>query len=410
MTERTGTTQWTNWGRSQAFSPAGIRQPASEEEAIELMRRDILAGRPLRVAGGGHSFSPIVNTAGSLFDLSGTERVFSVNAAALEAAVAGGSRLSSVGEPLWNAGVSIANQGDIDAQSVAGAIATGTKGSGIAHGSMSATVCRLRIVNGLGEVVDIDESTPELPKAGQVSLGLLGPVLRVGLKVVPAYYLREELVVMPWAEVSERWGELLANHHHFSFWWMPADRSHEMYRLPPTPKDHCFVKLLHKIPAGPSVLESDEPLRRVGRAYRIYPDGTTDAEFHELEYMVGSVHAREAVEAVRHLMLNDFTDAVSPFQVRWQKADDAFISPQSERDSTSLSVSGEIGRDYWPFLRAVDAALGPFEPRPHWGKVNFMDRPRAAAVYPHLDRFVKVRRAMDPKGLFLNPYLSDIFA
>ncbi|WP_277183639.1 D-arabinono-1,4-lactone oxidase [Caballeronia sp. BR00000012568055] len=410
MTERTGTSQWTNWGKNQTFSPTNISKPRSEDEAIELMRRDILAGNPLRVVGGGHSFSPIVETAGSLFDLSGTERVFSVDADTLEAVVAGGSRLSSVGEPLWAAGVSIANQGDIDAQSVAGAIATGTKGSGIEYGSMSATVNRLRILNGRGEVVDIDESTPEWLKAGQVSLGLLGPVLRVGLKVVPAYYLREELVVMPWSEVSERWDELLADHHHFSFWWMPAERSHEMYKLPPTPKDHCFVKLLHKIPAGPSVVESDEPMRRTGRAYRMYPDGTTDAEFHELEYMVGSNHARDAVEAVRHLMLNTFTDAVSPFQVRWQKGDHALISPQSERDSTSLSVSGEIGRDYWPFLRAVDAALSPFAPRPHWGKVNFMDRVRAEAVYPHLDRFIKVRREMDPHGLFLNPYLSDIFA
>ena len=402
--------QWTNWGKNQTFSPTRICKPRSEDEAIELMMRDILDGHPLRVVGGSHSFSPIVETAGSLFDLSGTERIFSVDPEALEAVVAGGSRLSSVGEPLWQAGVSIANQGDIDAQSVAGAIATGTKGSGLACGSMSATVNRLRILNGLGEIVDIDESAPELLKAGQVSLGLLGAVLRVGFKVVPAYYLREELVVMPWAEVSERWDTLLADHHHFSFWWMPAERSHEMYRLPPTPKDHCFVKLLHKIPAAPSVVELDEALRRTGRAYRIYPDGTTDAEFHELEYMIGSADAREAVEAVRHMMLHDFTDAVSPFQVRWQKGDDALISPQSERDSTSLSVSGEIGRDYWPFLRAVDAALDPLKPRPHWGKVNFMDRRRAQAVYPHLDRFVKVRRTMDPHGLFLNPYLSDIFA
>nr|WP_302179833.1 D-arabinono-1,4-lactone oxidase [Burkholderia multivorans] len=183
-----------------------------------------------------------------------------------------------------------------------------------------------------------------------------------------------------------------------------------MYRLPPTPKDHCFVKLLHRFPADPSIVESDEPFRRTGRAYRIYPDGTTDAEFHELEYMVSSSNAREAVETVRHMMLHDFTDMVSPFQVRWQKGDGALISPQSERDSTSLSVSGEIGQDYWPFLRAVDAALSPFKPRPHWGKVNFMDRARAQEAYPHLDRFIEVRRAMDPHELFLNPYLADIFA
>ncbi|RKP57915.1 D-arabinono-1,4-lactone oxidase [Pararobbsia silviterrae] len=407
--EHNGPAIWTNWGRNQSFRPTQIVKPASEDEAVELMRREIRAGRALRVAGGRHSFSPIVETGGSLFDLSDTGCVWSVDTDKREAVVAGGARLSTIGQPLWEAGLAIANQGDIDAQSVAGAIATGTKGSGLTNVSMSATVTRLSILNGLGEIVDIDASRPEWLRAGQVSLGLLGPVLRVGLQVVPAYYLREELVVMSWQEVCERWDDLLASHHHFSFWWMPAERSHEMYRLPRTPKDHCFVKLLHKVPAEPSVMESAEPMRRVGRAYQIYPDGTTDAEFHELEYMIGSSDAREAVEVIREMMLHRYTDEISPFQVRWQKADDAFISPQSQRDSTSLSVSGEIGRDYWPFLRAVDAALAAFAPRPHWGKINFMDRARTDAVYPLLDRFVEVRRNMDPQGLFLNPYLAPIF-
>ena len=117
-----------------------------------------------------------------------TEQVFSVDPASRESVVAGGSRLSSVGKLLWDAGMSIANQGDIDAQTVAGAIATGTKGSGIAYGSMSSTVSRLRVLNGVGKIVDIEEATPELFRAGEVSLGLLGPILRVGLRVVPTYF------------------------------------------------------------------------------------------------------------------------------------------------------------------------------------------------------------------------------
>jgi FAD/FMN-containing dehydrogenase len=400
---------WSNWGGNQTFQPTKIVTPANETDAISEIRAAIAQNRAVRVAGAGHSFTPIVQTDGVLLDLSRLSGVISLDKSGHQAEVWGGSKLGALGAPLWADRLSIANQGDVDVQSIAGAVATGTKGSGTAFGSMSSMVTSMRIVNGRGDLVDIDQSDPERLRAAQVSLGLLGPVLRVGLQLVPAYRLREENVILPMTEVLRQWDFLLSEYRHFSFWWMPTDRSSHMYKLGEVPADHCFVKLLREVPADQPEVPVGEMNRRTDRAYRIYPDGTTVAEFHELEYMVPAADARSAVELMRNLMWKRFPDEISPLQVRWQKADDAFLSAQSGRDTTSISVSGEIGRDYFPFLRAVDEALQPFSARPHWGKLHFLDRSRVERLYPDFERFQKIRKEMDPDDLFLNPHLSDLF-
>jgi len=201
---------WSNWGGNQTFQPMKIVTPANETDAISEIRAAIAQNRAVRVAGAGHSFTPIVQTDGVLLDLSRLSGVISLDKSGHQAEVWGGSKLGALGAPLWADRLSIANQGDVDVQSIAGAVATGTKGSGTAFGSMSPMVTSMRIVNGRGDLVDIDQSDPERLRAAQVSLGLLGPVLRVGLQLVPAYRLREENVILPMTEVLRQWDFLLS--------------------------------------------------------------------------------------------------------------------------------------------------------------------------------------------------------
>ncbi|MFB9952954.1 D-arabinono-1,4-lactone oxidase [Rhizobium puerariae] len=398
-----------NWGGNQAFNAAKVVRPGSEDEAISAVQGALAADLPVRVAGGGHSFTPVVETPGLLLDLSKLSGVISADSEAKRAVVWAGSRIADLGEPLWNHGLSIANQGDIDVQTVAGATATGTKGSGSRFGSMSSTITSMRIINGAGEVVDIGESNIEALLAAQVSLGMLGPILRIGLQLVPAYGLKEENIVLPMSEVIRQWDYLMNEYRHFSFWWMPTDQSAHLYKLGDVPADHCFVKLLREVPLEEASMTSAELNRRTDRAYRIYPDGTTVAEFHELEYMVAAKDAREVVLSMQTLMLEKFPHEISPLQVRWQKADRGFLSPQTGRDSTSISVSGVIGKDYLPFLRAADAELQAYAARPHWGKLHFLDRDRVRDLYPDYDRFERVREWMDPEKRFLNAHLSWLF-
>lgn len=400
--------RWQNWGGNQSFDYVEAVVAASDDDVVAAVRGAAELRRGIRVAGSGHSFTPIVQTEHTLLDIVRLAGVTAADEATRRATVRAGTCLADVGAPLWDHGLSLANQGDVDAQTISGAIATGTKGSGPLFGSLSSTVRGVRLVNGLGEIVTIGEDRPDLLHAAQVSVGMLGVFLDLTLQCVPAYKLREQNAVLPFADVDARWDEFLSGYRHFSFWWLPTDKSSAMYDLGDLPRDHCVVKLLTEEPAGAADVDG-EPGARTGRAHLIYPDATTDARFHELEYVVPAEHGRAAMDVVRDLMLTRHTDQISPVQIRWQQADEAFLSAQYRRDTVSVSVSGNPGTTYEPFLRDLDRELQQFDARPHWGKIHYLTRDRVEALYPEYEAFQQIRRDFDPHGIFLNPHLRELF-
>ncbi|MCW2512048.1 MAG: D-arabinono4-lactone oxidase [Mycobacterium sp.] len=399
---------WGNWGGNQAFDYADFVDAATDDDVVSAVARAAADGHGVRVAGSGHSFTPIVQSDHTLLGVERLTGVTAVDETTLRARVRAGTRLWDVGAPLWEHGMSLANQGDIDAQSISGAIATGTKGSGPAFGSLSSTVRGVRLVDGNAGIVTITEQDTEALHAAQVSIGMLGVFLDLDLQAAAAYKLREQNAILPFDEVEANWEAFLADYRHFSFWWMPTPASSAMYDLGAVPQDHCVVKLLTEEPADAPDVDA-EPGARTGRAHLIYPDATTEARFHELEYMVPAECGRDALEVVRTLMLTKHTDQISPVQVRWQKADEAYLSAQYQRDTMSLSVSGQVGTEYEPFLRELDHELQQFDARPHWGKVHYLTRDRVEALYPRYDDFQAIRRRFDPAGLFLNPHLRELF-
>jgi FAD/FMN-containing dehydrogenase len=406
MTMTTG--HWGNWGGNQGFDYAELVDAAGDQDVVTAVARAAEAGHGVRVAGSGHSFTPIVQSDHTLLSVERLSGVTSTDDASLRATVRGGTRLWDVGAPLWDHGMALANQGDVDAQSISGAIATGTKGSGPAFGSLSSMVRGVRLVDGNADIVSITEADRDVLPAAQVAIGMLGVFLDLEVQAVPAYKLREQNAVLPFDEVERQWATYLADYRHFSFWWMPTPASSAMYDLGTVPQDHCVVKLLTEEPADAEDVDG-EPGARTGRAHLIYPDATTEARFHELEYMVPAEHGRDALDVVRNLMLTKHTDQISPVQVRWQKADEAYLSAQYQRNTMSLSVSGQVGTEYEPFLRELDHELQQFDARPHWGKIHYLTRDRVEALYPRYDDFQAIRRRFDPRGLFLNPHLRELF-
>jgi FAD/FMN-containing dehydrogenase len=399
---------WENWGGNQEFDYAAAVNASNDDDVVSTVRGAARSNQGVRVAGSGHSFTPIVQTDHTLLNIAALSGVTDVDRSSHRATVRAGTCLADVGAPLWDAGMSLANQGDVDAQTISGAIATGTKGSGPLFGSLSSTVRSVRLVNGEGEIVTITEDQPDLLHAAQVSLGMLGVFLDLTLQCVPGYKLREQNAVLPFAEVDAGWDEFLATYRHFSFWWLPNEESSAMYDLGDLPKDHCVVKLLTEELATAADVDG-EPGSRTGRAHLIYPDATTDARFHELEYMVPAEHGRAALDAVRDLMLTRHTDQISPVQIRWQQADQAYLSAQYQRDTVSVSVSGKPRTTYEPFLRDVDRELQQFDARPHWGKIHYLTRDRVEQLYPKYQEFQEIRSQFDPHGIFLNPHLRELF-
>ncbi len=316
--------------------------------------------------------------------------------------------IGDFGDPLWAHGLALANQGDIDTQAIAGAIATATHGSGRCFGNFSSSLVGARFVDGMGDIVEVsrDQNADVLP-ALQTSIGLLGIMTEVTIKVVPAYNLHARYATLPYSEVIQHLDDYIENYRHISFFWLPTDASAALYCLDHGQADDCVVKLYQEVPADSQRddLPADE---RLDRSYRIYPMHY-DPNFHEVEYFLPIEHANAILRDMRKLMLRWLPLSVYPLEIRTVGADEAWLSPNYKRDNLVVSISGEPGVDYWAYLRACDSLFAEYGGRPHWGKLHFMTADRLERLFPRYNDFVAMRRRFDPKGTFLNAHMRALF-
>jgi FAD/FMN-containing dehydrogenase len=401
---------WTNWGGNQTCTPAYTVRPRTERDVLDTVRFAIREGLPVRAVGAGHSFTPIVATGGVLVDTAALTGITGTDVDRRRVRMLAGTRISDIGPALWEHGLSLSNQGDIDQQSIAGALATATHGSGIAQTSFSGSLRRVRLVTGHGEILEIGEDDVRLLRAAQVAIGTLGIMTEVELEVEPRYHLREEVDYPGWEQVRADWDADIAGNRHFSFLLCRGDDSAALYELSTPPGESMVDRAYRKRYVGAHLDEatglSTEEGHRADRAYRIYPGGFT-IPYHELEYYVAADRGLEAVAAVREV-IERYPRERYPLEVRWVAAEEGYLSPFHRRDTTVLSVSGAPGQDYWPYLRDVAAALDGFAARPHWGKIHFLTRDGVREAYPEWEAFVAVRRELDPGGVFLNDSLRRL--
>jgi FAD/FMN-containing dehydrogenase len=401
---------WINWVGNRTASPAHLAAPRDEDEVARLVSAANARGLRVRVAGAGHSFTPVVETDGLLLDLSALTGVSSVDAGRRRARARAATQIRDFYEPLWSEGLALINQGDIDTQQIAGAVSTATHGSGTRFTSLSGVVRAVRLVTASGEVREIGEREPELLRAAQVSVGMLGVITELELEVTAAYRLRQRVDLWSWQDVLDRWDELVSEHRHFGFFWLPTEESGALYNIDGHGEpmaDRCYVKIYDE--ASPEEPDDPTPGRLVDRCYRVYPM-EYDPNFHELEYFVALERGPEALAAMRELMLSSLPDSVYPLEVRTVGPDDAYLSPNYRTATTVISVSGRPGSDYWDYLRDVDRLLGQFDARVHWGKLHFLTPAQLRERYPEAERFIEIRRELDPGGMFLNDHLRPLFA
>jgi FAD/FMN-containing dehydrogenase len=404
---------WTNWAANQTCTPAYTFQPRSEDEVLDAVRFAIGQRLPVRAVGAGHSSTPIVQTGGVLIHTDALTGLTDVDTARRRVRVRGGTHLSDLGDAMWEHELAMPNQGDAANESIAGVLATAAHGSGLGQTSVSARLRGARIVTGLGEIVEIDERDVQRLRAAQVAIGTLGIMTEVELEVSPRYYLQEEISYPQWDQAQDEVAHQVATARHYSFLWCPHDRSPDLYELPCPAGLPMANRTYQKVYREVDVTESGGLVStargRIDRSYRIFDAGGMSTPFHELEYGVPAEQAMPAIAAMQRLMQVDHPDQRYPLEVRWVKADDAYLSPFHRRDTCVLSVSGAPGSDYWPYLRDVDALLSDFDARPHWGKLHFLTRDRIAHAYPEFQAFDAVRRELDPDGIFLNASLGQLF-
>ena len=402
---------WTNWVGNQSFRYESFASPSSEKEVVKAVKGALGKKQKIRVLATGHSFTPIVETDGLLLDLGKIRGIKAVDIKKQRAFVGSGTPISDLGDPLWEKGLALRNQGDIDAQRIAGAIATGTHGSGTSFGSFSSILKSCRIVTGTGQVLEINEKNPDLLHAAQVSVGMLGVMVGMELQVTKRYKLKEHISHEPFSEVIKNFHERVKKNRNFSFFWFPSEESAALYNieLPEGEKatDTCHVKVFNELPD--TAADSDVPKRRVDRSYRIYPM-VYSPNFHELEYFIPLERAVDCINEMREYMLKSLPLSIFPLEIRTCGAEEGFLSSNYKRETLVVSVSGMPGVDYWGYLKAVDRILGRYDARVHWGKLHFLTKEQLYERYPKAERFVAIRRQLDPKGVFLNKHLKPLFS
>jgi FAD-linked oxidoreductase len=421
---------WTNWSGEQRCAPAATEAPASEQEVVAAVQRAAAAGHPLRVAGSGHSFTDIVCTDGRLVSLRRMDRVLDADPATGLVRVQGGITLRALGEELARRGLALENQGDIDAQTLAGALATATHGTGARFGNLSSRVAAMRLVSGTADVVELDGG--DALRAARVGLGALGVVTEVVLRCVPTFTLERIDEPRPLAAVLDGLDALADGHDHFELFAFPyADRvlvrRSTRSDRPPRPRGRASLRLKDRLEnegmmlAGRIARAAPRAVPRlnrtltalisrdvvVDRSHRVYAS-RRDVRFTEMEYAVPREHARAAVEGVLALVARRRLPIAFPIEARFVAADDALLSPAHGRDTCYVAVHQHVGQDFAAYFEAVEELMDELGGRPHWGKRSFLEHAQLAPRYPRWDDFQRVRSALDPGGRFANAWVRDV--
>jgi L-gulono-1,4-lactone dehydrogenase len=425
---------WRNWGRNQTCHPAAVETPASELEVAEAVRRAAAAGQTVKAVGSGHSFTGAACTDGRLVRLDRLDRVVAIDAEAGTATVEGGIPLWRLNDELAQRGLALQNLGDIDRQTISGAIATATHGTGAAFGGLATFVRGLEMVTADGELVRCSaDEEPEIFHCARVGLGALGIVTKVTLQCVPAFRLHAVEQPALLADVLADLDDLVARNEHFEFYWLPhtercSTKENNRTTEPVRRKDklHTWrdeIVLPNAVfgaacwigRAAPSLIpgmagrlaSTFGRLELVDRSDRIFCSPRL-VHFVEMEYAIPREHAVEAVLAVRTLIDERGFRISFPIEVRFVAPDDVPLSTAYGRETCYIAVHVHAGAEYEPYFRGVEAIMDRFGGRPHWGKLHFQSAATLAPRYPEFDRFRAVRDRLDPDRRFRNDYLDRV--
>ena len=385
---------WSNWSGSVACEPVGLPAPASEEEIAALVRRAGAEGRTLRVAGTGHSFTPIVATSGYVASLDAFAGLEGCDPSRLEATVRAGTKLRAFGEALLARGLATENLGDVDVQSVGGALGTGTHGTGRALPNLSAQVSALRLVLASGEVVECSaEREPDLFAAARVSFGALGVLSAARFRLLPAYRLHERVRRSSLAECLEGLADAIAANRHYEFFWFPR-------------QDFVEAKALNPTAAEPGSV-ADPETERIGWSAEILPS-VRDLKFNEMEYSVPAEAGFACFRAVEARMRARWSRVAWPVEYRTLAADDAWLSTASGRETVTISIHEDARRPHAELFADLEPIFAEHEGRPHWGKWHSRKAADLARLYPRFEAFTRLRERVDPRGVFLNDALRAL--
>lgn len=430
---------WSNWAGNQRMRPISIARPESEQELSSLVERANSHRQKVKAVGTGHSFTSTALTDGHLVDMSNLGQLVAVDRDAMTVTVGAGITIADLNVTLHGLGLALPNLGDIAYQTISGAIATSTHGTGSRFNGLAAQVRALRMVTGDGSVVDLSPADGPLFKAAQVGVGALGIVTQYTLGVVPAFRLRAQEGAQPLDALLDSIDENADSNDHFEFFWIPHTKWALTKRNERTPDPaptlgprarvhRWYAKTLMEnyafgavckvgnlrpslIPRLATALPSTGHSTTVSESYQIFASKRI-VRFLEMEYSIPRQHCADALRRLR-AMIDDKGHLVSfPVEVRFTAGDDITLSTAHGRPSAYIAVHMHKGTP-WPrveaYFRDVAAIMADYEGRPHWGKMHFLGRTELSRLYPKWDEFLTARDRFDPTRTFGNAYTANCF-
>jgi len=421
-------TEWRNWAGDQACSPVVFHSAGTREELTDIVGTAAVDGRTVRVRGSGHSFSEAVLTDGVLVDIDRMDRVLDVDTESGLVRVEAGITLRELNLRLDEQGLALPNLGDIDRQTIAGAIATGTHGTGARLPNISAQVQAVELVTPEGTTVEIDEGDDLL--AARVNLGALGAIATVTLQAVPAFVLHRTDEVLPIDDVLGTFDQQADGNDHFEFFVFPyattaltIRRNHT--NAPPQPRGrlHEVINqdlvgnrladlLLRLVRARPSLIPRFTSIASrfmdegdyVDKSFRVF-SSPREIRFTEMEYAVPRADGPAAVRAILDLIERERLEVPMPIECRVVAGDEAMLSPAHGRDTVYVAVHQYRGMPHQPYFAAAEEILQGSGGRPHWGKRHeHFSAEQAAEAYPRFTDFQAVRDRLDPDRVFSNDW------
>ena len=415
---------WSNWSGS-VRADAAVRRPRTEDELCELVR----SARSARPTGAGHSFMPLCASDDVIVSLEDMEGSLAVSPDRKTARIPAGWSIRRLTEALWAEGLALANQGDVNPQSLAGAMATGTHGTGRNLGNLATFARGFRLITADGTPAWCDANTrPDLFQAQRLSLGMFGIATEIECEVVPAFHLAERIEKRPWGEIRERYFDLTTELRHVEFWFFPHADTVILKTLepcdpcdpPPTTADMeetAFRRLLNVGAAIPALvptlqrmmMRSNMSGRRRGPAHAIFPSDRT-IPFEEMEYEMPQAAGLETLDELVGWIRRKRLPVSFPFEFRVVAPDDIWMSPMNAGPVAAISMHQYAKMPWRKLFADGEAIFRAHGGRPHWAKRHTLTREDVDALYPLAERYRTVRRAADPEGKFLNPHLRELFS
>ncbi|WP_180113697.1 MULTISPECIES: D-arabinono-1,4-lactone oxidase [unclassified Acinetobacter] len=415
---------WENWSGAQKSIPKSFIQPKNLEQLMEVVQSQ----PKIRMVGAGHSFSPLAKTTDTLVSLDHLKGILDIDAERCQSTVQAGTRLFDLGEKLASFDQALINQGDIDRQSLAGAIATGTHGTGLELPCLSALVKGFELLTAQGELLQCSaEQNSEIFQAGRVSLGSLGVLTHVQLQNRPMYKLKEQTRLCPLNDVMQNMQQWQYEHRHIEFWaFSHADQvilktlDETEDNLQPRKEqwldDDVLLKLCAELtrifpPLNPWLQKLlgvfVKPSINVDWSSRIFPSARS-TKFNEMEYQIPLQHGMNCLEEILHTLRRHKVPMFFPLEYRLVRGDDIWLSPFYQQDSASISVHQFYKQDYQVIFKLVEPIFLKYGGRPHWGKLHSLNARQLQNVYPKWQDFLNIRQELDPQQKWLSPELQQL--